>query len=404
MSVIYKSLQEGEPNMKRRNFYLLVLIAGIIAMVAVACDSGKTIHQEPITDGDQEQIDMEGVDYEEGNLPPGGCLSDNDCAVLSQCKKNTSDVGGCACLSGVCVPKPKKEAAIFWEDSHPKPDDTGKEGEYKPCDAEHCGGTSVDTSCNSETYEQVDGETPKTKVNGLIKVFGLEAPCNVLSVYVFLEYDENGQLNDFQNNENAVAVAEHPGDPDPVNGECPVIIEDVPTDKWLVIKSTDFNGQFKDTYQYNVFIKSEDADNDTGFPLEINSISESSYQLVPVTAGITGGIRSDRGAIAGTVKDCSGNLIQYATVGVTGDTKKIAYFNSNVEDLLPDSGRTTTNMDGTWVSLNHAEGEWDAVAAALIDGQIVASKKIHYRMYRNSVIIVPFRFNNPINYYLKTNE
>jgi len=132
--------------------------------------------------------------------------------------------------------------------------------------------------------------------------------------------------------------------------------------------------------------------------MQVDAVSDTSYNLVPSTAGLTGGIRVDRGGIAGTIKDCAGGLVKQASVGVTGETKLISFFDADVSDLMPDTSRFTSNGDSTWVSLSHEEGVWEAVAAALINGSIVTSRKVTYRIYRNSIIIVAFRFDNAVNY------
>ncbi len=363
------------------------------------------------TDGDDETTETaETTDNAETNsdLAFGACNTADDCATYAQCKKNSNDVKGCVCLSGICAPNPLKENEIYWENYVYDKEENKKEGTFDLCSSNpaKCSNDTVfNASCKDENFEEVTGTPTLTNVNGRIKVFGLKGPCNRLRVYIFYQFDSDGKLVNFKDhsaaNKNMLTFNEEwPGSPDDQTGECPVFLKNVPTGRWLVAKATDNGGEFMDTYQYNVFIKPADAvtADGKGFNMEFNAVSVSSYQLVPVTAGLPGGIPDNQGAIAGTIKDCNGNLVRYATFGATGRTKAVAYFNSNVSDLLPFSGMLSTNKDGTFSSLGADEGEYEAVAAIKINGTVTQSKVIKYRIYAKSILIIPFRLANPMNY------
>ena len=241
--------EKGGMTMKQSvPFAVLTTVAFLLAGLAAACSDGS---DNTVTDGDTDG-DTEVTETHETNpnLEEGACEVDADCDTYSRCKKHNTEVDGCVCLEQVCVPKPLKEAQLYYENSVYDAEEREKTGSFDPV-----AGGSVDVSCVDATYTAVSGDTPKTNILGYIKVFGLEGPCNLLDVHVYLQFDSNGDLTDFTDENNIVATGDNPGEPDDITGDCPVFIPDVPTDKWLVVKTGDENLTFKDTYKYNIFIR-----------------------------------------------------------------------------------------------------------------------------------------------------
>ena len=117
--------------------------------------------------------------------------------------------------------------------------------------------------------------------------------------------------------------------------------------------------------------------------------------------GAGNGVQPNNAALAGTVKDCQGRLIQGATVGFTRTPTHYGYFNANVSNLLPNTAATYTSPDATYAAVNiPAEAGCPVKVRALvkIDGEIVVAGERSVQPVPQSVIICAFRFGNPINY------
>ena len=399
--------------MTSNTYRVLVALLALGLIFGLGCDNGSS----PASDNDQvddqdtqEQPDQDTQEQppgdndqvtdepeEQGYLEPGACRDDLDCDTNA------------TCYEGICVRKPTKNVEMFKECSHYDSEEGEKVGNYEPMLDEQGSPIPFDESCTGETFEEVDGDTPLTNVHGLVKVFGLEADCRSIEADVFYQYfqdgDNKGEMGDYldTSSANPVWIAKVTVDPDtgfdPETYECFVEFTDIPTNKWLVFRTSDGDDIFKNSYQFNNYIKSEDADTVTeGFRTEINAISGGSYDLIPVTAGVLGGVQPDRGAIAGSIKDCQGRLAKNATAGVIGETSVLAYFNANISDLLPAVGFRATNKDATWTSVDHVPGQWKAVGMYQLESGIKQTRVLNFRLYENSVSIVAWRVNNPINY------
>lgn len=94
-------------------------------------------------------------------------------------------------------------------------------------------------------------------------------------------------------------------------------------------------------------------------PLELNSVSSTTYALIPNLLGVSPD--GDKGVIAGTAYDCGGEPVEGAQIVVrdaeTGEIPEslvVKYFVSE----FPNRDQPYTSPDGLWVAINIPEGTW----------------------------------------------
>lgn len=113
-------------------------------------------------------------------------------------------------------------------------------------------------------------------------------------------------------------------------------------------------GDTKVTIQVNEIAGSSDA-----VDLQFNSVSYSTYQVIPSLLGVSPDI--DKGIVAGTAYDINGDPITNAQViivddsGVSPETLVVKYF---VDDF-PNRDQEWTSADGLFVAINVPVGDWD---------------------------------------------
>ena len=116
-------------------------------------------------------------------------------------------------------------------------------------------------------------------------------------------------------------------------------------------------------------------------PDSYNSVSKTTYQLIPSILGISPD--PDRGTAAGTVFDMNGDPVKGAQVVVTNDAGALSgstvvkYF----EDEFPSRDQPETSEDGLWVAVNIPPGEWN------IDAYVSNGAGGHILMGRTRVTI-----------------
>jgi hypothetical protein len=405
--------------MKRDRLLHLMLLLGTLCLGLLSFNCGTT--SAPIIAGGDDDSAQADTDKQEsagdtenaGDQDSDGAAGDNDAmtetdtlaeatdtdtappkckAGENNCCTEDKDCNAGTCYDGVCLALPTEEATVWWENSTYDENMT-KTGEFD----QFFDGTTPqkpDLSCVGG-YQDVCklAECPKVKVAGIFKVFGLKAPCTLLKASVYPMYDDQGNaLTTFDDSKKITTDGVVKVD---AKVDCPVEIDDVPTGRWLVIKSSSGDNNFRDTYVYNMYIKPGEA---SPFAMEINSISDPSWNLIPVTAGLANGVQSDRGAIAGTVKDCKGQLIKNAVVSLTVSPSVLAYFNANVENLLPSQGLETTNEDGTFAAVNQPAMSVRLVGVAKVNGAIVKLNDFTINMLPGTVSILAFHGAGPATY------
>lgn len=171
---------------------------------------------------------------------------------------------------------------------------------------------------------------------------------------------------------------------DRLRWEARYTIANVPTNTPLVIRVTGMNNAsdatWATTVAFNVFLSTEDppcADAsatdcldlaDAAAPkyqLDVNALAESDYMLLPVVAGLPGGITAGEGAVAGEVHDCDNIRVDNVQVSVTPASDRFTYFNGNPVKTVPDPKRATLGTDrlGLFAALNEKPGKVSLTAA-----------------------------------------
>lgn len=124
----------------------------------------------------------------------------------------------------------------------------------------------------------------------------------------------------------------------------------------------------KNTYEsHQVFETVADSGNSSGSPDVLNSVSDSTYTLIPSLLGVS--IDDDKSVIAGALYDCNGDPIENAQVvvrdqdGNIPDSLVVNYFVRS----FPSRDQAATSEDGLWIVMNLPEGDWD-VEAYVSDG------------------------------------
>jgi len=272
----------------------------------------------------------------------GACWIDNDCRSGEKC----ADAGAEA---GVCYREPPSAQTMkVYRDQEEWNTIDGKQKWDKSLHV--CNASASSSACfDGPDFEEIDSSTSPTNLLGYIRFFGFEAACGQTYVDLFTERDGAGNPTNLDCSSNhlrpatvpdcagrdgwlrgsAVHEWNHLRDGQPYT-RCYVFFEgiesgrpSIPTGRRLIFKATaaSSGAPVRDTYQYNIYIKPDDAvtaDRGTqkdGYRLEINVISKPSYNLIPTTAGLASGIDAERGMLAGTLRDCNGLRIKGGSVG-----------------------------------------------------------------------------------------
>ncbi len=205
-----------------------------------------------------------------------------------------------------------------------------------------------------------------------------------------------------------ILVGKAVSEPAPGNADAGVYsIPNVPVETDLVLKVSGMTMLWKDTYKYGIRIPAAQAALGE-VVAEASIISASSWQTVPASTGMSSGVQPGNGVVAGTVADCGGGTdpamddpscdpakscapeaecscqtegyacvpdgagggtctrvpwtVVGATVGLTRQATKIAYFQGREGDNLPQPGRRYTNVLGTYAAIDLPAGPVTAVA------------------------------------------
>lgn len=98
---------------------------------------------------------------------------------------------------------------------------------------------------------------------------------------------------------------------------------------------------------------------DTSASPEFNSVSRATYAVIPSLLGVSPD--TDKGIVAGTAYDCTGDQVAGAQMVIRDDAGNIPeslvmkYF---VDDF-PNRNQEWTSEDGLWVAINVPVGEWN---------------------------------------------
>jgi hypothetical protein len=146
-------------------------------------------------------------------------------------------------------------------------------------------------------------------------------------------------------------------------------VEGIPTNTYLVSKVGGRLSRWRDTYEHGVFLRADEAE-DGAVGWSTNVITDGAWRTIPQSAGVPDPIPAEGTAIAGIVRDCSGNTsaaVRGAQVGIVNDPVQLAYFNGVSGDNLPQPGQAFTNRDGVYAAINAPAGP-NRVTVVVEDG------------------------------------
>jgi hypothetical protein len=190
-------------------------------------------------------------------------------------------------------------------------------------------------------------------------------------------------------------------------------IPNVPTNTPLVIRSSAAT-TWATLVAWNVFLASDDKScggdplavdcldtSDMANPkyqLNVSVLSESDYFNIPFTAGLTSGISSGQGAVAGEVHDCDNVRLGNIQVGVSPPGDRFTYFNGSPYNTIPDTSRAATGTDrlGLYSSLNVMPGKITVEGVGLVDGKEVSVGRFEAVLYADSVAVVNLNGGKPV--------
>ena len=391
--------------MQKRALITIFLCLFGLVLLSTGCGSDdeplNIADSDSVSGGDSDEGTEDATENEESGVVDetllNTCAEDGDCTKGFCWKRNTDDA------EGICAVEPKQEATLYWENSYYDYDDRKKKGSYDQV-LENDEPVDPDFTCSSAGLVDDFNETATVDLAARVKVFGVAAPCTALIVEIHNQNDESGEIKtSYPTAESLITPAVVTEEVDD-QGQCHMTIPGVPLNRWLVFKSYDEgNVDFHDTYQFNIYISSDDVVDGEPYDIEVNAISDASWKLVPATAGVTQGVRSDRSVASGTVRDCGDRLVKNATVAMSVKATKTSYFNANVSNLVPMNTLTNTNSDATFAFIDVAPGVPEGtkvsfVALAKVKGEIIAVNSYDFMLFANAVTIVAMDGGQTMHY------
>jgi hypothetical protein len=188
-------------------------------------------------------------------------------------------------------------------------------------------------------------------------------------------------------------------------------VPSIPTNTQLVIRVTSTSGMSDSTWAttvaFNVFLSTNDractslSDTDCldltdganpKYQLNVSALSAADYVNIPTISGLSGGISSGKGAMAGEVHDCDNVRTANVEVATTPAADRSTYFNGNPIMTLPDSSRAAVGTDrlGLFAALNVAPGpvHIETAAAKTLNDPLISFGTFDAFVYPNTVSIV----------------
>jgi hypothetical protein len=140
-------------------------------------------------------------------------------------------------------------------------------------------------------------------------------------------------------------------------------IANLPTNRSFAFKVSGREIRWRDAWEYGLYTRA-DLVRDGAIRIDTNAVSASTWQTIPPAVGFTRGIDDSNGAVAGAVRDCgvAGERkpynVQHATAGFAflTNTTRLAYFNGNPNNQLPDQSRIDSNTDSLFAAINLPPG------------------------------------------------
>jgi hypothetical protein len=247
---------------------------------------------------------------------------------------------------------------------------------------------------------------PTAKVTGCVDVFGITDNTVDLEVTYYKDGDVKNPIA-------GPVAATNDTDKKCVNyGKYE--IDNIPTNTLLIRKvgcpSSKPKCGFHDTYQFNVYLDSahinagvitQDADDDA----IANVVSDTTWNIFPITAGISGGIKKGNGAVAGRVRDCDHNHVMNANVGTVIQPQKLVYFNGlegtktsdgKEKSSDPDPNRKSTNTDGLYGMLSMSPGMTTVSGVVQVGGALTTLGSFKVEVITDAVSIMSFKGARPV--------
>lgn len=188
-------------------------------------------------------------------------------------------------------------------------------------------------------------------------------------------------------------------------------IDGVPTNTPLVVRVSGPNGAsdatWATTVAFNVVLSTNDRActslsdtdcldrSDAANPkdqLNVSALSGADYVNIPTVSGLSGGISSGLGAVAGEVHDCDNVRVGNVEVTTTPTADRYTYFNGNPVKTLPDASRASVGTDrlGLFAALNQKPGKAtiETAGATTVGAPLMSFGTFDAFVYPNTVTIV----------------
>lgn len=198
---------------------------------------------------------------------------------------------------------------------------------------------------------------------------------------------------------------------DRLRWEARYAIAGVPTDTRLVIRVTGPSGMSDTTWAttvaFNIFLSTNDracsSATDTDcldlsdaanprYQLNVSALSAADYVNIPTISGLSGGLSSGQGAVAGEVHDCDNVRVANVEVATTPPADRSTYFNGNPIMTLPDASRAAVGTDrlGLFAALNIKPGPVHVETAGVttLGAPLESFGALDLFVYANTVSIV----------------
>lgn len=276
----------------------------------------------------------------------------------------------------------------------------------------------VDIGCFMEGMYRTRGDSSEVTVYGVVDVFGNGGDADAITVEIYAE-GSDGNLGSLIGS--ATADIAHPCtetedeiENDEIIGTRQLgyyVIEGVPTETPLIVKSSGDAGFWRDLYAYNVYIPNDEVEDGGPEACEGGEgtlpdaprweyrpriISRSDWVSIPLTAGQPEGIRPGSGVVGGEVHDCGDIRVEFAQVNTNPAPITLTYFNDNPDNPLPDMSRTEgTSLLGLYGALDIREGPVDVAAVGRIGGRNVSLGWYKARAFAGAVSVVTLRGPRP---------
>lgn len=356
-----------------------------------------------------------------GDLPDGG-RPDNgvryDDFFSGEC---TRSCGADQFLTGcVCVDAP--EPAAEFSTNRVGCSQLTSEGAVRNPEDDFCVEGAVDEAPNlgcmmPGSYRTV-GTSEMVTMYGVVDVFGNGGDADAITVEVYAE-GADGALGEML----GTAIADI-GDPCSeteiqYENDLPTderqlgfyAIPNIPSETPLIVKTSGAPSFWRSIYTYNVVATNDEVESDpppgdacetlrTGaafdgvprYEFRARILSDSDWTSIPLTAGLTEGVRATSGVVAGEVHDCDDVRLEFAQAATAPRAEVLTFFNDNPDNPLPSLGRTEgTSLLGLYAALDIPEGPVDVSAVGSVGGEVVSLGWYRARIFAGAVTTVTLR-------------